>query len=293
MVLSNKKVVVLSLAIVCIGVLVGINTSKYFCTITPIERSNAKGTTYWSLIVAASAGQRFTHDAYTMYNTLIDHYDFSHNKIYFLAPDASTWEGELPYNNNGNNPSPRVPVPRDCKTSISNIECVINQIAAHADADDIVVIWWTGHGNIGRFMVNSGYIMASQFDAMLDKIVCKAMYLFLGACYSGSFIEHLNDEQNRVIYTSSRSNEKSHRAGDVYSFWPRATYRALDPDFYAITADNNRNGRISLWEIYEYAYTSTTEKFDDQTPQRWIGQDIGIGAYPDADDYIGDGYYMI
>lgn len=42
-----------------------------------------------ALIVAGETDNRFTHDAYNMYNTLIDHYSFTDNGIFLLTPHAT------------------------------------------------------------------------------------------------------------------------------------------------------------------------------------------------------------
>jgi len=171
------------------------------------------------------------------------------------------------------------------------VEWAIDQIADRAVAGDQVLIWWSGHGSVDSFDTDSDSISASQLDAALDDITCSEMYIFLGPCYSGSFIDDLDDEQNRAIYTSCQATEESHAQSPPshHSYWDWATYRAIDPDLNANDADENSDGRVSLYELYEYAYDFVTiiQGYDDQHPDRWVGTTIGL----DDNDYIGDGYY--
>ncbi len=57
-------------------------------------------------------------------------------------------------------------------------------------------------------------------DDALDDITCGEIYIFLGPCHSGSFIDDLEDEQNRAIYTSCSSGESSYATYEEdHSVW--------------------------------------------------------------------------
>ncbi|MFX0065453.1 MAG: C13 family peptidase [Candidatus Hermodarchaeota archaeon] len=285
---------VFSLAIICIGVLASFTVWNVFIAPDPIEPVYNP---WWALIVAGSNENRFTHDAFCIYNTLIDHYNFTDHQTYLLTHHPSTWEGELPYPEQyGDPPIPWVYIPRDAVTSLTSIEWAVSQIADQVKPDDQVIIWWTGHGtNESGGLVDTGhpddYISPTQLDNILDVIKCRQMIIFLGSCFSGAFINELK-EANRIIYTASRENETSHASVVAYSVWNRAIYHALDPDFSAYTADTDSNGRISLWEVYDYANTVILNKFDDQHPQRWVGLNFSMNNRSDAHEYIANGYYL-
>ena len=219
-----------------------------------------------------------------MYMTLRNYYSYDADHIFLLTPrDTHPTSGNT--------------VPRDRFTSLENVQWAINQIAWLSDADDKVLIWWTGHGtNASGGLFDTGssdaYITPTQLDTALDMIRCTQMLIFLGPCFSGIFIDELK-ESNRIIYTSSLENELSHASVSAYSVWDRATYYALDPDFSAHTADTDSNGKISLWEVYDYANNLILNRFDDQHPQRWVGLNFRINNRSDANEYIADGYYII
>ncbi|MFX1253169.1 MAG: C13 family peptidase [Promethearchaeota archaeon] len=284
---------VFGFTIICIGVLASFTAWNIFFAPEPADPVYNP---WWALVVAGSNENRFTHDAFGIYNTLIDHYNFTAYQTYLLTHHPTTWEGVLPYREQwGGPPVPWVSVPRDAVTSFENIEWAISQIADQAKPDDQVIIWWTGHGtNASGGLFDTGnpdaYVTPTILDDALDTIKCRQMLIFLGPCFAGTFINALK-EPNRIIYTSSLENETSHASVAAYSVWDRATYYALDPDFSAFTADTDSNGKVSLWEVYDYANTLILNKFDDQHPQRWIGLNFRINNRSDKDEYIAEGTF--
>ncbi len=229
----------------------------------------------WALIVAGQYDRRFTIDAFAMYMTLRNYYSYDADHIFLLTPrDTHPTSGNT--------------VPRDRVTSLENVQWAINEIAWLSDADDKVLIWWTGHGGYGEMDAFTDDITATQFDTLLDSIICGQMYIFLGPCHSASMIPYLDDEQNRVIYTSCNTHEGGH-AYFEHSYWPWATYTALHPLAGAPTADDNSNGYISLFEIFDYSYDFILidRGYTDQHPQRWVGTDVTS----DSISYLGDGTY--
>lgn len=228
----------------------------------------------WAIIVAGQIDQRFTIDSYAMYYTLINYYGYDHDHIYYCAPRSI-------------HPLSGNPVPRDRVTSKANVEWLIDEVASQSDYDDRVFVWWTGHGGYDTMDTYTNTMTAVEFDTAIDTIHCEKMYIFLGPCHSGTLINEL-EAYNRAIYTSC-ANAEGGWATSSHSFWPYATVMALNPNNYASIVDVNSNDKVSLNELYWWAYTRITvyEGLPNQHPQRWIGDDV----YPDSDDYIGDGTY--
>ncbi|MFX0091970.1 MAG: hypothetical protein ACFFBD_09425 [Candidatus Hodarchaeota archaeon] len=252
--------------------------------ITQTKSVSSSGGTYnfylntrWALIVAGLEPRHVT-DALGMYDTLTNFYGFTEDTIYLI-----TW----PLYRGSRR------IPRDGQLSHTNIGWACGQIANRAGYGDQVVIWILSHGETDSF--ESGQAestSAEDFDGWLDGITCSKIYIFLGCCHSGGFIEFLNDTQNRAIYTACRSNELAN-AETVHSSWAWATYRALNsgtgPHSNAEEADVNNDNRVSLNELFNWAYDyiTVTKGYTDQHPKRWLGSSIGS----DTDEYIGDMYY--
>ncbi|MHA1434164.1 MAG: carboxypeptidase regulatory-like domain-containing protein [Candidatus Heimdallarchaeota archaeon] len=231
----------------------------------------------WALIVGAETEERFTRDAFGMYNTLMDHYGFSDERIYLLTT-RSTIDSTS--------------VPRDRAATVDNVFWALDQLALNVEPGDQVIIWWTGHGWYNLFTVDGENLWAYELDDELDDITCAEMDIFLGPCHSGSFIDNLDGEQNRAIYTSCKSTQSGWTNG-YHSYFPWATYRGLDPgsgyEQEAEAADTNSNGRVSLYELFTFCVnfvSSSIPSGESQDPQRWIGSSLD-----DSSIYIGDHFY--
>ncbi len=229
------------------------------------------GQEFLALVVGGETEERFTRNAFGFYNTLIDHYSFEAENIYLLTT-RTTIDGNT--------------VPRDRATSSANVQWATNQLET-ADLNDQVIIYWTGHGGTDIISADGDLISASSFSSYLDDIDCGKMFIFLGPCHSGSFIDDLNDKQNRAIYTSCSTNQSGWGNG-THSFYPWLIYKGLDSDMDADDADTNNNNKVSLFELFNYCvdYINTLESQYNftQDPQRWVGTEIGN----DANAYIGD-----
>jgi len=215
-----------------------------------------------------------------MHTVLTNYYDFDDDggNIYLLTVGSTT--------------------DRDRATSVANFEWAIGEIADRAGSIDQVYIWITSHGyeDEDNMTMGSEKLSASDFDDELDSITSQVMYIFLGQCFSGSFIDNLDDEQNRAIYTSCKSNETGYCTGDSqHSYWPWGITRALDAFDKAPNADVNDDDRVSLDELFDWCYDYVTTiyppdhpEYNKQHPQRWLGTSIGS----DTNDYIGDETYI-
>jgi hypothetical protein len=235
--------------------------------------------------------ERFVRDAWGMYTTLVDHYGMTDSDIHFLMPMVSDGApAQFPEYISAMGVL-------DAETTPSNLQAQTDLIASKSTQHDRVLIWWTGHGKSVPYFtcphaineVPNMHISPSALDNALDTIICEFMYIMLGPCYSGAWIDPLK-ENNRVIFTSCASDQKGEVTwAGTHSIWPWGTYQALDSDLNATVADTTHDGRISLGELFDFAkkFLYDLDFGENQTPQRWKG-DL-IGSY-DA-HFIGDAYY--
>ncbi|UYP44755.1 hypothetical protein NEF87_001040 [Candidatus Lokiarchaeum ossiferum] len=266
---KSKRVVFLAFMILMFGGSVISNAiSKASAASSSSDRNVA-------LIVQGNSDKRFLRDTFEMSKTLREEYGFSN--IYSIGPSTPGF-------------------------SVAKILTMINTIA-NTRSYDQVVIFWAGHGNIDRFAVNTEVLYANQLDNALDAISCEKMIIFLGPCHSGSFIDNLNDNQNRAIYTSCAYNQIAFSYYS-HSLWTWGIYSGLDFDLDGHDVDTNNNGLISLKELHDYSDDFIREKYVDyvfdpnadddllkivdpmsipQTPQRWVGSSFGS----DSNFYLG------
>jgi len=98
--------------------------------------------------------------------------------------------------------------------SVSNLKRLLPQIAGRMNKDeDILFLFLTSHGSPGEISVEFTPLMlnnlhADELDRMLDDAGIKWRVLVISACYSGSFIEPLKDD-NSLIITASDGDHTS------------------------------------------------------------------------------------
>ncbi len=98
--------------------------------------------------------------------------------------------------------------------SVSNLRAVINGVAERMDIDkDVLVLFITSHGSedrltfhFPRFALND--LTPTELSSMLAQSRIKNRIIILSACYSGSFISELADE-NTLIMTAAAADKTS------------------------------------------------------------------------------------
>jgi hypothetical protein len=119
-----------------------------------------------------------------------------------------------------NNPDTIADVPL---ASVSNLRDAINGVARKMDGDeDILFLYVTSHGSPrsvgvrhGRLRLNT--LRAKSLRKILDEAGIKNRVLAISACYSGSFIEPLGNE-NTLIMTASAADRTSFGCGHDGTF---------------------------------------------------------------------------
>jgi hypothetical protein len=93
--------------------------------------------------------------------------------------------------------------------STSNLERALRLMAAHMNRDeDILFLFLTSHGSPGVFSVEFAPMQlnnlpAEELDRMLDASGIKWRVVVVSACYSGSFIAPLKDDNTLIITAAS------------------------------------------------------------------------------------------
>jgi|GEM_PF-1017569 len=215
--------------------------------------------TDWGMIQASA---NFAYQALT-------YQGFTPESIYYLSSNKN-----LDLDGNG---EPDV----DAPATKEDLRIAI-QLAA-TDAEDIV-IYLVDHGGVGEFHMNEnedGILYASELNTWLNEIeVSGKVIVIYEACHSGSFLESLKEGRNRIVITSSSSEESSWLlSGGAVSF----------SNYFWTEVFNGEN----LEDVFLTARKSTTDTIDDQTP---LIDDNGDGVYEEDKDggvarntYIGNG----
>lgn len=140
--------------------------------------------------------------------------------------------------------------------------------------EDVLFLFMTSHGDrehnlsvrFGRLQLNA--MPASYIRRVLDKTGIKWRVIVVSACFSGGFIDHLQDEHT-LIMTAARRDRSSFGCGDAFDF----TY------FGQAYFDEALRRTYSFTDAFDIARKSieAREKQEDITasePQIFIGERI-------------------
>ena len=158
---------------------------------------------------------------------------------------------------------------------MQNIISSMRKTFASAGSDDIVVLFYSGHGYPGGFVAYDGQLTYSQVRKAMATSKCKNKMIFADACFSGKIRTNGNSSQssiqaakkaNVMLFLSSRSNETSiERRGMQNGFFTTYLQKGLRGG-----ADANRDRIITAKELYDYVHKGVIElSRDKQHPVMW------------------------
>ena len=82
--------------------------------------------------------------------------------------------------------------------TIKNIISSMRRTFAQAGTDDIVVLFFSGHGYPGGFVAYDGQLTYTQVRKAMATSKCKNKMIFADACFSGKIRTHGNSSQTSV-----------------------------------------------------------------------------------------------
>ena len=158
--------------------------------------------------------------------------------------------------------------------SISTLRVAIANIAKKMGDEDILFLYLTSHGQRGKISVRYGTVdppdlRPGQLRRILDNAGIKNRVVAISACFSGSFIEALRDE-NTLIMTAAASNRVSFGCGHDGTF----TY------FGQALIGEALEKEVSFRLAFEIAVRSIERRerekgYKPSKPQFFMGQAIG------------------
>ena len=172
--------------------------------------------------------------------------------------------------------------------TMQNIISSMRKTFAQAGTDDIVVLFFSGHGYPGGFVAYDGQLTYTQVRKAMATSKCKNKMIFADACFSGKIRTNGNSSQsslqaakkaNVILFLSSRSNETSiERRGMQNGFFTTYLQKGLRGG-----ADTNRDRVITAKELYDYVHKGVIEiSHDKQHPVMWgkFDDNMPVMAWP-------------
>lgn len=166
----------------------------------------------------------------------------------------------------------------------AKIIAAMDKVFSKAGSNDIVVMFYSGHGYSGGLYVYDGNLSYTQIRRSMAKSRCRNKMILADACFSGklrtksksgsaSSVES-SDDANVMLFLSSRGDETSiERVGMKNGFFTNYLQKGLRGE-----ADSDRNRTITAKELYDYVHSNVVElsngkqhpvmwgKFDDDMP---------------------------
>lgn len=189
----------------------------------------------------------------------------------------------------------------DEDASRNSILQAMNQVFMRADENDVIMLYYSGHGLEGTFLPidydgYSNLLKHEEVKDMLSKSKAKNKVCFIDACHSGSLFATKGNYSNSLLYfydelekssggmaflMSSKSKEYSLEDGGLrQGIFSHYLIRGLKGE-----ADFNQDLTISLKELFEYVYLNVREytgrvqtpmiagEYDEQMPVGFIRKD--------------------
>lgn len=161
------------------------------------------------------------------------------------------------------------------QATLQNVISSMRRTFAQAGTDDIVVLFFSGHGYPGGFVAYDGQLTYSQVRKAMATSKCKSKMIFADACFSGKIRTNGNSSQSSVqaakkasvmLFLSSRSNETSiERRGMQNGFFTTYLQKGLRGG-----ADTNKDRVITAKELYQFVHKGVIEISNDrQHPVMW------------------------
>ena len=158
--------------------------------------------------------------------------------------------------------------------STHNLIASLSNVSARMDKDeDVLFLFLTTHGNPGVLEVDFpplglNKLTAKRLRKMLDGTGIKWRIIVVSACYSGSFIDPLKNE-NSLILTAARHDRVSFGCNheNDFTYFGRAYFdQALRGTHSFVDAFDQARVTVTKWE--------TDEKLEPSLPQIHIGEAI-------------------
>ncbi len=189
-------------------------------------------------------------------------------KIYLLSVGISDYPGtandlRLPHNDAATmqwlykeNKQAKVCLLMNDKAKVATVKAALQKMASMATANDIVVMFFSGHGVKGGFVCYDGFLYYNDIYSALASCKSKNKMVFADACFSGAMRQGNSNAQpsstgtnsNVMFFLSCRSNEKSIETPTMTNgFFTYALQHGLRGG-----ADKNRDRIITAKELFDY-----------------------------------------
>ena len=173
-----------------------------------------------------------------------------------------------------NTSADKVKILTDRSATHDNILKTANQLFLNAGSNDIVILFFSGHGYQGGFIAHDKVLKYDELKILFRKTRAKRKVVFADACFSGDMRAnsapqnaHFTMFGNQVcLFLSSRSDQVSFESGGIgngfFSYYLVLGLRG--------GADANRDRLITARELFEFVNPRVRQySYNRQVPVMW------------------------
>ncbi|HUT98205.1 MAG TPA: C13 family peptidase [bacterium] len=258
----------------------------------PDERAGVR----YAFLMSGGANQgnnhiRYWNDMASMYWTLINIYGYDENDIFVLMSD-----GDNPGVDRSDGTNSPLDLDGDSDDDYHDpctrtyVFQYFNDLEALLTSEDSLFIFTTDHGGSGSYLNlwNFESLWDYEFADELDDIAFSQCIITMEQCYSGGFVDDVDDIPNVVISTACSASESSWAMPpnyyyDTYVYFWTAGVNGEFPGWPVdmgggtADADSDDDGTVTAHEAFIYA---EAEDFSSETPQycdvSGIGEEISL-----------------
>jgi len=157
------------------------------------------------------------------------------------------------------------------KATAEGVKKAMKTVFAHASEDDVIILYFSGHGTPGALFCHDGILPYEQIFEVMKSCPAKNKIIFADACYSGQMRTESTSQQppvkkgNVLLFLSSRSDEVSYESAYKNSRFTIYLERGLRGG-----ADSNRDKIITAKELFIFVHKGVVESsWDRQHPVMW------------------------
>lgn len=165
------------------------------------------------------------------------------------------------------------------KATVANVKAAMQNMFGKATSNDIVVLFFSGHGVKGGFVCYDGILGYGDVSKVISACKSRSKMVFADACFSGAIRDNSrvsskygSMNNNIMLFLSCRSNEVSIETPQMTNgFFTYALQHGLRGG-----ADKNRDRTITAKELFNYVSAKVKKESNNrQHPVMW-------GKFPDS-----------
>jgi hypothetical protein len=182
--------------------------------------------------------ERFTEWGGTLVTAAAEKFRIPASNIIYLGEDPTT--------------DPRL----QDRSTRENVDRAFTDLASNSRPDDHIFVVLIGHGSYtngeSRFNLPGPDLTAEDFELHLDRLSDRRVAFINLASSSGEFVKALSGAGRAIVTATRTGRERNETIFGGYFI------DAFDGE----TADLDKDGRVSVWEAFEFARIEVTREFE-------------------------------